>query len=307
MVDVLITGGTGMLGESMKKIYPDACFIGSRDCNLLNTSEVNGFFEDLRPKLVFHLAAKVGGVHANKKYIGEFYFENIKMNTNVLDACKTFGVQKVVSILSTCIYPDDVTYPLSEDKIHSGSPHQSNYGYAYAKRMIDVQSRAYREQYGCNFVTAVPNNIFGENDNFDLTDSHVIPAIIRKVWESKLTGNPVELWGDGAPLREFTYSTDIARALKVVMEKYNNPEPINIGNTREVTIKYLAEKIAENLGNNNDIIWNNDMPSGQYRKPSSNKKFMKLENFKYTNFEESLKSVCNWFCKNYPNVRGVNN
>ena len=144
-----------------------------------------------------------------------------------------------MSLLSTCVYPDApyITYPLTEAQLHLGPPHVSNFGYAYAKRAVDVMSRAYRQQYGCNFITAIPNNLYGENDNFHLEDSHVIPALIRKIWEAKINNKKnVKCWGDGTPLREFTYSKDIARILIFLLENYNEPGPINIGSTNEYSI-----------------------------------------------------------------------
>jgi len=302
----LITGGTGMLGQSMKSIYPNAHFISSTDCNLKNQKQVHELFGDLSPSHVFHLAAKVGGILSNKTFMGDFYYDNIMMNTNVLEASRKFSVKKLVSMLSTCIYPNESSYPLKEETIHNGEPHSSNYGYAYSKRMLEVQSRAYRKQHGCNFITVVPNNLFGENDNFHLTDSHVIPAMIRKIYAAKKSNSPVTLWGNGSPLREFTYSSDIARALKVVMDKYNNSMPINIGNTHEISIKELAEKITKNLDYNGVIIWDDSMPNGQHRKPSDNSRFMSVcDGFKYTDFDCAISSVCKWFLENQPNVRGM--
>ena len=303
---ILITGGTGMLAHAMKNLYPDAYFISTSDCDLKNQKQVFELFEDLAPTHVFHLAAKVGGILSNKTYIADFYYDNITMNTNVLEASKKFSVTKLVSMLSTCIYPDKISYPLREHEIHNGEPHESNYGYAYSKRMLDIQSRAYRSQYGCNFVTVVPNNLFGENDNFHLTDSHVIPAMIRKIHAAKKTKNNVVLWGDGSPKREFTYSRDIARALKIIMDKYDNSMPINMGNTKEVSIKDLAEKITKNLDYNGVIIWNDSMPNGQHRKPSDNTRFMNVcGKFKYTDFDHAINLVCKWFLENQPNVRGM--
>jgi GDP-L-fucose synthase len=174
--------------------------------------------------------------------------------------------------------------------------------------MLDVQSRAYREQYGCNFITAIPNNLYGENDNFDLEDSHVIPALIRKVWEAKINKEPsVFCWGDGSPLREFTYSEDIARILLFLMENYNDPEPINIGNTEEYSIKQVVEIICSILEYDGEIVWQTDKPSGQHRKPSCNQKLLDLgwEKEDYVSLEEGLKKTCEWFIMTYPNVRGT--
>ena len=304
---ILITGGTGMVGRAFKNIKSRHHFIsvGSRDYDLCSAKACRQMLFEHTPEAIIHLAAKVGGVKANTDYLGDFFRENILINTNVLDAARRAQVQKVVSLLSTCVYPDKATYPLTADQIHNGLPHYSNYAYAHAKRMLDVQSRAYRDQYGCNFITAIPNNLFGENDNFDLENSHVLPAIIRKMHEAKLIGSDVALWGDGEPLREFTYSRDIARALLLLVEGYDERDPINIGNTLEISIREVAEKIAVKIGFTGDIIWKNDMPAGQYRKPSDNSKFQQLFGMKYTGLDEALTNVCEWFIINYPNVRGA--
>ena len=230
------------------------------------------------------------------------------INTNVLECAKIFNVDKCLSLMSTCVYPDDVTYPLTEQQIHNGSPHHSNFAYAHAKRMLDVQSRAYRIQHGCNFITAVPNNMFGENDNYDKVNGHVIPSLIAKIYEAKESGaEKVTLWGSGSPLREFTYSVDIARILIFLLENYDEPHPINIGNTEEISISDLAQKICKTIGYCGTIEWDTTMPSGQHRKPSSNNKLISLgwSELSYTNFDVALKSSCDWFIKNYPNVRGI--
>ena len=174
--------------------------------------------------------------------------------------------------------------------------------------MLEVQSRAYRQQYGCNFITVVLNNLFGENDNFDYENSHVIPAMIRKIYEAKQTGSSVELWGDGSPLSEFTYSGDLAEVLLFLLENYNDPSPINIGQTTEHSIKETAELICEILEyDKNNIFWNTSKPMGQMRKPSDNSKLMKLgwKKKQFTDFRVSLVKTCNWFVENYESARGV--
>ena len=298
-----------MVGKALSSIEAEHEFVlvGSRNYDLESWPAALRMVEMHDPDAIIHLAAKVGGVKSNMDYKADFYKENILINTHVLEAATLHGVNKVLSLLSTCIYPDKVIYPLTEDQIHNGPPHSSNYAYAYAKRMLDVQSRAYREQYGCNFITAVPNNLFGENDNFDLENSHVIPAIIRKMYEAKLNNEDVALWGDGSPLREFTYSRDLADILLFILEHYNEPDPINIGNTQETSIKQVAETIADIVGFGGDIIWDTTKPMGQHRKPSSNSKLLELgwreEN--YTDFEKALADTCEWVILNYPNIRGV--
>lgn len=304
----LITGGTGMVGSAFKQILPKAEYPDK--INLINERCANMFHAQMRDKYVIHLAAKVGGVKANTDFISDFYTDNSLTNQRLLEAAKVGKAKKVVSLLSTCVYPDApyVTYPLTEDQLHMGPPHSSNFGYAYAKRMVDVMSRAYRQQYGCNFITAIPNNLYGENDNFDLENNHVIPALMRKIWEAKINNQPlVEVWGDGSSLREFTYSLDIAKILLFLLENYNEPEPINIGNTEEYSIKEVVEILCELLEYDGKIEWNTTKPNGQFRKPSSNKKLLDLgwKKEDYTSLKEGLKKTCNWFTMNYPNVRGV--
>jgi len=304
---ILITGGTGMVGQAFKELLPQASFISSRDCDLRSRSETIKLFKRETPDYVLHLAAKVGGVKANSENLGSFYYDNITINSNVLECARQFKIKKLISLLSTCIYPDIVNYPLTEEQIHNGAPHKSNYGYAYAKRMLDVQSRAYREQYGCNFITVVPNNLFGEYDNFHLEDSHLIPAIIRKVYEAKENNTHVLLWGDGKPLREFTYSKDLAQIVLLLLREYNSGEPINIGNTIEHSVREVAGAIAKIMKFEGDIVWDTSQPTGQHRKPSDNSKLLNLgwKREDYTPFDEALQSTCDWFVKNYPNVRGV--
>ena len=304
MVDkFIITGASGMVGSAFKGILSQAEYI--------TREQFHNLSYDINGKSVIHLAAKVGGVKANTDYIADFYHENSIINQKILDHAYAGKAHKVVSLLSTCVYPDApyIKYPLTEDQLHFGPPHDSNFGYAYAKRMVDVMSRAYRQQYGCNFITAIPNNLYGENDNFDLENSHVIPALIRKVWEAKINKiGYVECWGDGNPLREFTYSEDIAKILLFLLENYDEPEPINIGNTEEYSIRDVVEMICKLLDYEGDTVWQTEKPSGQYRKPSSNQKLLDLgwKKENYTSLEKGLKKTCEWFKMNYPNVRGVN-
>ena len=208
--------------------------------------------------------------------------------------------------MSTCIYPDNASHPLTEDQIHSGEPHPSNFGYAYAKRMLDVHSRTIRKQHGLNYITAIPNNLYGPNDYFDLENCHVIPAIIRKIYEAKLKNLIPTFWGTGNPLREFTFSEDISKALILSLELYNEKTPINIGKTEEISIKTIVKKICKILKYDGRINWDINQPEGQYRKPSCNKKFMNICNdFEYTSLDDGLKLTCDWFVNNYPNIRGV--
>ena len=306
---VLVTGGTGMVGSAFKDSSRHQFIkVSSREFNLTNFTDSLNMLSKYRPDSVIHLAAKVGGVKGNTEFVGDFFRENILINTNVLEACRWYKIPKVVSLLSTCIYPDNATYPLTEDQIHSGEPHTSNFGYAYAKRMLHVQSMAYRKQYGCNFVCAVPNNLFGKNDNFDLENGHVIPSVIRKVHEAKVNGEKsVTFWGDGSALREFTYNEDIADSLIFLMENYDGEAPVNIGNTNEISIRDLVDEIVGIFDYTGDVIWDTSKPSGQHRKPSDNSFLKSLgHNIKHTDIRDALADTCAWFSKNYPRVRGLN-
>ena len=313
---ILITGGSGLVGASFKQIKTDheLILVSSSDYNLTVESEVINMFETYRPTGVIHLAAKVGGVKANTDQVADFFYQNILMNTHILHHAARIGVNKVVSLLSTCVYPDQgIIWPLTEDQIHLGPPHVSNFGYAYAKRMLDIQSQAYRQQYGCNFVTVVPNNLYGPNDNFDLENGHVIPAIIRKVWEAKMTNTVPKFWGDGSPMREFTFAPDLAHILLNIIENYNHHEPLNVGNDLNISIKFLVDKICEILEYSGEIEWDSSKPNGQLKKPSSLSKWLNLQhmgdmpeyNREYTHISSGLLQTCEWFKNNYPFIRGV--
>ena len=301
---ILVTGGTGLVGSAFKNVQTDHEIIlrGSSQYDLRREQDVDDMIHRVQPDAIIHLAAKVGGVKGNSDYVADFFYDNMIMNLNVLNWARIYNVPRVLSLLSTCIYPDQPTYPLTENQIHGGEPHESNFGYAYAKRMLEVHSRAIRKQYGLKYITAVPNNIYGPHDNFDLENGHVVPAIIRKFKENDCP----TLWGDGTPLREFTYSEDIARALLLLIEYYDSPMPINIGNPDEVSILELAEKVASHFSNVKSINWDINKPKGQYKKPSSNSRFLSLfPEFKYTNIDQGLETTVEWFKKEYPNVRGV--
>lgn len=308
MNNIIITGGSGLVGNAFKKILPNAEY--PNKINLTNKTYADMFYTQMKDKYVIHVAAKVGGVKANTEFISDFYIENSTINKRLLEAARIGKAKKVISLLSTCIYPDEkyVNYPLTEEQLHLGPPHESNYGYAYAKRMLDVMSRAYRQQYGCNFITVIPNNLYGENDNFDLENSHVIPALIRKIWEAKINNKShFEVWGDGEVYREFTYSEDIAKAILFCLENYNDENPINIGNTNEHKLKDIIHLLCDILDYNGEIIFDESKPKGQFRKPTSNQKFLDLGWRKewYTSTEIGLEKTCKWFIENYPNVRGI--
>jgi GDP-L-fucose synthase len=316
---ILVTGGAGMVGTAIKQFLPDAIFLSSKDGDLVSYQQCFHIFDKYKPTKVIHLAAKVGGVKSNTEFVADFYRDNILINTNVLDCALLFGCETVVSLLSTCIYPaaEYVNYPLTEDQLHMGPPHESNYGYAHAKRMIEVQSRAYNQQYNTTkFLCAVPNNIFGINDTFDLENGHVVPSVIRKIYESVYLEREAIFWGDGSPKREFTSSTDIARALVFMARNHEFMPPImNIGNTKEHTIKNLVHLVCLAYKKPVQTVkWDKTKPAGQYKKPSSNELWLKTykeltdEDFTYEKFETKLFEVCEWFernCHKKGRIRGL--
>jgi len=304
--EVLVTGGTGMVGKALQKAMPYAHYIGS-EYDLTRYERTVQLFEEKKPRYVIHLAAKVSGMLGNMNAIGEHYLDNVLMNTNVLEVARKFEVKKLMSILSTCVYPEFAALPLVEEDMHFGEPHSTNMGYGFSKRMVDIQSRTYRTQYGCNFVNIIPNNLFGQHDHFHLIKSHVIPSVIRKVYEAKRKQESIVLWGDGSPRREFTYSRDMADIIVFCFNNFEGEKPINVGNPGEYSIKELATVISDALGYDGQIKWDTSYSNGQSRKPSDNSKFIELgwKNENYTDFREAITMTCEWFLENYPNVRGV--
>jgi GDP-L-fucose synthase len=306
----LVTGANGLVGS---QIQGDVIAITSNVADLRDTEEVNNIFsfytnkerqKDLAADSVIHCAAKVGGLGGNMHHKGEFFYDNIMINTNVIEAARKNGITKLVSFLSTCIFPSDIDYPLTEKKIHMGPPHFSNDAYAYAKRMADVQIRAYREQYGLKYTSVIPTNIYGPNDNFNLENGHVLPSLIHKAYLARENGTDLVIWGSGNPLREFIYSKDVAKLATWVLNNYDDSEPLILSNSQEISIKDVVEMIVELMNFKGRVIFDKDKPDGQFRKPSDNSKLMSyLPDFKFTPIENGLKETIEWFDKNYPNIK----
>jgi len=226
------------------------------------------------------------------------------INTNVIESARKVGVENLVCFLSTCVFPDNIEYPLTEKKIHLGEPHSSNYPYAYAKRMADIQIRAYREQYGLNYKSVIPTNIYGSNDNFSLEHGHVIPMLIHKLFLAKETKTDFIVWGSGKPLREFIYAKDVARLSEWVLYNYNESEPIILSPSSEISIRDLVDLLVNYFNFKGKVIFDDSKPDGQFRKPSDNNKLMSyLPDFKFTPIEEGLKETVEWFIENYTYAR----
>jgi GDP-L-fucose synthase len=295
----VITGGSGLIGSAFKD---GVKLTSKRDLRDYDKAEFAiGMY---KPDVVVHCAAKVGGVGANMEFPADFFMDNIRMNTNVIQACKELKVKKLVSFLSTCVFPDNVEYPLDETKIELGPPHNSNFAYAYAKRMADVQIRAFNQQYGTKYFSVIPCNVYGPNDNFSLEVGHVIPMLIHKCYLAKKNRKTFEVWGDGTPLREFVYSKDVANIVDLLIQKYTGTEPVIISNPTEYSIKQVVDLIVEYMGFKGKVKWLTDKPNGQYRKPSSNTKLLSIiGDYEFTTLEKGLKESIEWFILNYPNVR----
>jgi GDP-L-fucose synthase len=226
------------------------------------------------------------------------------INTNVIESARRNGVEKLVSFLSTCVFPDNVEYPLTESKIHLGEPHSSNYPYAYAKRMADIQIRAYREQYGLNYVSVIPTNIYGPNDNFSLSQGHVMPMLIHKLYLAQKSNTDFTVWGSGNPLREFIFSKDVAKLSEWAVDHYNESEPIIFTTSNEISIKDLVDLLVKEFNFKGKVTFDSSKPDGQFRKPSDNGKLKSyLPDFQFTPIEEGIKETVSWFIKNYENVR----
>ena len=296
----VITGGYGMVGSAMESQIKL-----SRDiCDLTNTEQTEALFKIIKPEGVIHCAGKVGGIGGNSNFKGEYFYDNLMINTNVIEASRKAGVKRLIAFLSTCVFPDNVSYPLTVDQVHQGEPHSSNYPYAYAKRMADVQIRAYREQYGLNYTSIIPSNIYGPNDNFNLDHGHVMPMLIHKLYLAKKNKTDFTVWGSGKPLREFIYSKDIAKIAEWALYNYEGTDPLIISGDEEVSIKDLVELLVDEFKFKGKVVFDETKPDGQFRKPSDNTTIKELlPDFKYTSFEDGIKETVNWFKENYENAR----
>ncbi|CAD7076696.1 unnamed protein product [Hermetia illucens] len=318
---VLVTGGSGLVGKAIQDVAAEEnredvkwYFATSKDADLRDVNQTRRLFEKVQPTHVIHLAAKVGGLFDNMNNNLDFLRENIQINDNVLQTAYEHKCKKVVSCLSTCIFPDRTTYPIDETMLHDGPPHPSNYGYSYAKRLVDVQNHAYNQKYGCNFTSIIPCNIFGPNDNYRPVVSHVIPGMIYRMHQlinSQETDLPEEekvftVYGSGKPLRQFIYSLDLARLMVWVMWNYDSVEPIilSVDEKDEVTIADAAREVAKAFKFKGKLEFDTSKADGQYKKTASNKKLRAfLPGFKFTDFSEAVESSVRWFVDNYEVAR----
>jgi GDP-L-fucose synthase len=267
----VVTGGSGFLGSHLVELLEadghDVHIVRSKDTDLTNANAVAQLFEEQKPDRVFHLAAEVGGIGANRDNPGRYWYANLTMGVNILEQARIHATEKVVMVGTICSYPKFAPIPFREETLWDGYPEETNAPYGVAKKALLVGAQSYREQYGLNSIMLLPVNLYGPRDNFDLQSSHVIPALIRKMVEAQQRGeSSVTLWGDGTPTREFLYVEDCARGLFMAGRDYNGAEPVNLGTGIEITIKDLAETVAAATGFDGEIIWDTTKPNGQPRR-----------------------------------------
>jgi GDP-L-fucose synthase len=302
---ILITGGNGLVGSAIKEIVNieninenEYIFISSKECDLTNINNTRECFTKYKPDSVIHLAAYVGGLFKNMNEKINMYEINTQINYNVLKICDELNINRVLSCLSTCIFPDNTSYPINESMLHNGPPHYSNDGYAYSKRMLEVHSRMYYENKDRIYNCIIPTNIYGKHDNFSLNDAHVIPGLIHKCFLAKKENKLFIVKGTGKPLRQFIYSLDLAKLIVKTLFTYNNKDPIilSVSENEEVEISYVARLIARNFNYEHMIRFDTNASDGQYKKTADNTKLLNLyPDFKFTDIKDGINTTVKWF------------
>jgi len=300
---ILVAGGSGLVGSAIVRAYEktneDVIGISSKDLNLLDRDKTFKFIKEIKPSVIIDAAAKVGGIGGNNNYPVEFLSENIRIQSNLMDAAHSSGVEKLLFLGSSCIYPRNCAQPIKEEYILTGELEETNSAYAIAKIAGIELIKSYRKEYGYSWITVMPTNLYGTKDNFDLETSHVIPALIRKILDAKLNNrHEVALWGTGSPIREFLHVDDLARAVLVCLEKYNDPQHINIGSGIEISIKNLALKISNQIGYDGEIIWDTNRPDGTPRKVLDATKIFKLGWKPNISLDQGIRSTIDWYLEN---------
>ncbi len=297
---IIITGGTGFLGQHLvtelkhKKYEPLA--LGSNDYDLTSPFQTQAMFEDLQPDIIFHLAATVGGIGANRNHPGLFFYDNMAMGLNVIHQAMRHNVEKIIMVGTTCSYPKFASTPFSEFSLFDGYPEQTNAPYGIAKRALLTMLRAYQDEYGLRYAYLIPTNIYGPGDNFDDSTSHVIPALIKKCLSGQ---DEIEIWGTGRPTRDFIYVTDVVNALILAMENYDRPEPLNIGSGQEVQIQTVLHQIMQKTGFYGKIKYNEAKPDGQPKRALNIKAIKDALDWKPTvNLQDGLQMTIAWYKEN---------
>jgi GDP-L-fucose synthase len=315
---IIVTGANGLVGMAVREQVAllsskdmhhgdiEWFFVGSKDADLRDAAATHALFERTKPTHVLHLAAHVGGLFANMKYQVEFWEDNMRMQENIFRCCKEFGVERLVSCLSTCIFPDGSPLPMDESVIMNGPPHFSNRGYAYAKRMVLMLGDLYNEQYGMNFATVVPCNVFGKHDSFSIEDGHVLPGLMHKCYLAKQNSTPFVIWGSGKPLRQFIYSSDLAKLMLWYLLESDEKEPVILATdpADEISIAQAARMVADAMEFTGEIVFDQTIADGQYQKTCSNARLRKLcPSFSFTPMNTAIQNTVKWFLENYDRCR----
>lgn len=303
---IIITGASGVIGKALEKELKSAGYtnvipLTSKHIDLQNSQQTVTLFEQIKPEIVFHLAARVYGIMGNMANKAKAYIENIKINSNVIEAAYRAGTRKIVAMGSSAIYSDNVPLPMSETDIWSGAPHHSEAAYAHAKRSMLAQLEAYYDQYGIEFAFCISTNLYGPHDRFDEKWGHVIPSLISKFYHAKKNNEDVTVWGSGSACRDFLFSEDAAHALRVIAEQYNGP--INLATGQSHTIKETVEIIRDVSGFNKNIIWDTTKPNGQELRKYNVEKLNALGFTINNSLEQGLRKTYEWYCSNTSNIR----
>jgi GDP-L-fucose synthase len=309
---IMITGGTGFLGKAVTKEltnndYLNIKSLSSEDCDLRNQEDTYEFIFHNKPEVVIHLAAKVGGIGANQKHPGKFFYDNIMMGANLIDACRISKVEKFVQVGTVCSYPSNTPIPFAETELWNGYPEPTNAPYGIAKKALLIMLQGYRKEYNFNGIYLIPVNLYGPGDNLDIENNHIIPALIVKIAQAvKNNHADVSLWGTGVATREFLYVEDCARAIRLAMEEYDGAEPVNVGSGEEITIKLLAKTIAELMGYHGKFLWDKTKPDGQLRRCLDVRKaYEKFGFIAETELYYGLHKTIDWYYKESNNVNAV--
>jgi len=311
---VLITGGTGLVGNAIHSIVKESpdleefvfVYCSSGDYDLTDLGSTREMFQNIKPEYVIHLAACVGGLYKNMSKKVDMFEKNLIMNYNIVKCAHEFGVKRLIACLSTCIFPNYVQYPINETMLHEGPPHFSNDAYAYAKRMLEVHCRTYREMYNSDFICIIPTNIYGHHDNFSLEDGHVLPALINKCHIAKMSGEDFIVRGSGAPIRQFIYSEDLAKLVLKILFSNNQVDNIILSCSEydEVSIAEVARYIAKQFNYENRIQFDESYSDGQYKKTASNFRITQMfPDFEFTPIEEGIEKTVKWFLENPDLIR----
>ena len=300
---ILVAGGSGLVGSAivreLKRVNKKVIGISSKDLNLLDRAKTFSFIKELKPNVIIDAAAKVGGVGGNNAYPVEFLSQNLQIQSNLMDAAHEAKVEKFVFLGSSCIYPRNCAQPIKEDYLLTGELEQTNSAYAIAKIAGIELIKSYRKEYGYSWISVMPTNLYGPNDNFDLENSHVLPALIRKFVEAKRNNSSeVVLWGSGNPLREFLHVDDLAKAVLVCLEKYDDSQQINIGSGDEISIKDLGQKIANLTGFTGKVVWDSNRPDGTPRKVLDSTKINKLGWKAAITLDQGIAATVEWYQEN---------